>query len=208
MSERYTPLCLVAIWLRQPARGTSICFTSHVAIRTFASVRPLLLSFLILCGGAVLASAQVQEKKLLDRLLKPDMTLQNNMQGRQFAATAASITKKAPTKSFYTGAGRSEKGFWNTRQVSVKEFKTGRSQYGRRAATLSTRGQIEKLDAPYSTPAYDGVRESSDAQKAIPASGFAGNRKFEAQGKSQKFLSAQDRPLTIDQVRELLNKNK
>ena len=37
---------------------------------------------------------------------------------------------------------------------------------------------------------------------------FAGNRPFLGQGKSQKALSAQDRPLTIEQVRELLNKNK
>jgi len=37
---------------------------------------------------------------------------------------------------------------------------------------------------------------------------FAGNRPFLGQGKSQKALHAQDRPLTIDEVRELLNKNK
>lgn len=179
-----------------------------MAIRTFASVRPLFLSFLILCSGAVLASAQVQEKKLLDRLLKPDMTLQNNMQDKQFAAADATITKKAPTKSFYAGEKRSEKGFWNTRQVSVREFNTDSSRDARRQATLSTRGQIAKLDAPYSTPAYRDVREPSYARKAMPVSDFAGNRKFEARGKSQKFLSAQDRPMTIDQVRELLNKNK
>jgi hypothetical protein len=37
---------------------------------------------------------------------------------------------------------------------------------------------------------------------------FAGNRPFLDQGKSQKALSRQNPPLTIEQVRELLNKNK
>ena len=37
---------------------------------------------------------------------------------------------------------------------------------------------------------------------------FPGTRPFLVQGKSQKALSQQDKPLTIDQVRELLNKNK
>ncbi len=171
-------------------------------------MRRLLLSLLLLSGSVAIATAQVQEKKLLDRLLKPDMTLQNNMQDRKFVATGATVTKKAPTKSFYVGERKSDKAFWNTRQVPQKGFQTESSRYARREANLSTRGRIAKLDAPYSTPDYSGVREASDAQKAIPARDFAGNRKFEAQGKSQKFLSAQDRPLTIDQVRELLNKNK
>jgi hypothetical protein len=37
---------------------------------------------------------------------------------------------------------------------------------------------------------------------------FSGTRPFLVRGKSQKALSAQDRPLSIDDVRELLNKNK
>ena len=37
---------------------------------------------------------------------------------------------------------------------------------------------------------------------------FAGERPFLAEGKSQKWLHAQDHPLSIDEVRELLNKNK
>jgi len=37
---------------------------------------------------------------------------------------------------------------------------------------------------------------------------YAGIRPFLDQGKSQKSLSAQNKQLTIEQVRELLNKNK
>jgi hypothetical protein len=44
--------------------------------------------------------------------------------------------------------------------------------------------------------------------RAIATRDFASSRTFLDQGKSQKALSQQDKPLTIEQVRELLNKNK
>lgn len=162
----------------------------------------------MLCSGAGLASGQVQERKLLDRLLKPDMTLQNNMQDKQFAAADATLTRQAPVKAFHISKKRFEKAFWNTRQVSGKEFETKDAQGVGREATVSTRGRMEKLETPYSTTAYSSVHDSSDGQRAVPVSDFAGNRTFEVQGKSQKFLNTPDRPMTIDQVRELLNKNK
>jgi hypothetical protein len=37
---------------------------------------------------------------------------------------------------------------------------------------------------------------------------FADRHQFREQGKSQKSLDQQNPPMTIDQVRELLNKNK
>src|ERR1022692_4651115 len=53
-----------------------------------------------------------------------------------------------------------------------------------------------------------GVRRAADGDKKVNGRDFAGNRPFLGQGKSQKALSTQDKPLTIEQVRELLNKNK
>ncbi len=145
---------------------------------------------------------------MLDRLLKPDMTLQNKAQGKRFVAGGAKLTKNAPTKSFYVTEVPKQKRFWNTRSISEKPFATESSRFARAEANLSTRNQIPKLDTRYATADYSGVREAADAQKAMATSDFAGNRTFEGRGKSQKSLSAQDRPLTIDEVRELLNKNK
>ncbi len=175
-------------------------------VRTFAHVPRF--PVLILLSSVVLASAQEQERKLLDRLLKPDMTLQNDMQDRQFRVADGTIAKKAPTKAFYVPERTREKSFLNTRHVSPKSFRADDSRETRREANLSTRGQIAKLDAPYPALTYGDVRESSETQKAIAVSDFDGVRKFEGQGKSQRFLNAKDRPLTIEQVRELLNKNK
>ena len=145
---------------------------------------------------------------MLDRLLKPDMTLQNDAQQKQFVTNGPTLTKRAPIKSFYVAEGKPEKQFWNTRKVSQKQFPTSHSRFSETPANLSTRSQITKVDSPYETGNYRGVREASDAEKTVGTSEFAGNRDFEGRGKSQKALNQQDRPLTIDQVRELLNKNK
>jgi hypothetical protein len=149
----------------------------------------------------------VQERKLVDRLLKPDMSLQNSAQEKQFTVDGATLQKKARTKSFHVSERPPEKTFWNTGKFRTKEFGTRSSPDSRAEARLAPRTQVAKT-TPYSTTTFSGVRRAADSDKAAPVSEFAGSRPFLARGKSQKALSAQDRPLTIDQVRELLNKNK
>jgi hypothetical protein len=121
--------------------------------------------------------AQDQEHKLVDRLLRPDMTLQNSEQNKKFIADGTSIDKKAR-------AGSRNK-FENSSQKVV-----GNSQ------------------SAYPTQSARGQREASQSDKKVVSRAYAGNRPFLDQGKSQKSLNQQNAPLTIDQVRELLNKNK
>jgi hypothetical protein len=166
------------------------------------------LYFCLLFTLAGIACAQEQEKKLLDRLLKPDMSLQSEAQGKQFVANGATITRKAHTKSFFVSERKPERGFWNTKRVDAKEFATESSRDAQKTANLSTRTRIAKADVPYSTSIYGDVRTLHDAGKAAPVSDYPGTRPFLDKGKSQKSLSAQHPPLTIDEVRELLNKNK
>jgi len=52
------------------------------------------------------------------------------------------------------------------------------------------------------------AHKALDADLEIVGHSFADQRLFRAQGKSQKSFDRQNPPLTIDQVRELLNKNK
>ena len=59
-----------------------------------------------------------------------------------------------------------------------------------------------------SRPLAYGTRVAPENGSNLAAAPFAGNRPFLGRGKSQKALSARDTPLTIEQVRELLNKNK
>ncbi len=186
-------------------RGYS--FTSPEAIRTLPLVR-LLLGILLLSWGALAASAQQQDRKLIDRLLKPDTNLQNSAQNKQFTVGGSTLGKQARTKAFYVAERPPEKKFWLSRLFATKKYETPSSRFGQQQANLTTRTQLAKVDVPYSTPAYSGVKTAPGTDKPIETSEFAGQRSFLVQGKSQKALSQQDRPMTIDQVRELLNKNK
>jgi hypothetical protein len=60
----------------------------------------------------------------------------------------------------------------------------------------------------YPTQSARGPRDASQSDKKVASHAYAENRPFLDQGKSQKSLNRQNAPLTIDQVRELLNKNK
>jgi hypothetical protein len=85
----------------------------------------------------------------------------------------------------------------------VRHFRTGDS-----AANIATRSQLTKIDTVYPAPTAQGPRAAAEADRNVTVASFAGNRPFLDRGKSQKALSAHDTPLTLEQVRELLNKNK
>lgn len=161
----------------------------------------------IIFATAAASSAQQQERKLIDRLLKPDTSLQNSAQTKEFPAGTAISTREAATKSFYVAKRSPEKEYTNVRKVGVKDFRTKESPLARQEANAASRTQFAKGDAQYPTSAY-ATRDASDAEKTVEVSNYSGTRPFLVRGKSQKALSAQDRPLTIEEVRELLNKNK
>lgn len=143
----------------------------------------------------------------MERLLKPDMALQNPQGEKRFAAQGSTTTKQAPTKEFHVRKRAPEKGFFG-RLFRTGDFNTKNARYGEMQASLATRTEIAKADVPYRTAAYRDVDSAWESGKAAVVSDFDGTRPFLIQGKSQKALSQQDRPLTIDEVRELLNKNK
>ena len=154
------------------------------------------------------AGAQDQESKLVDRLLRPDMTLQNTTQNKKFIADGASINKKATVGTFYFHEKSNSKSFSNTREFSARQFDSRSFQGTRAASGISSQQPIGNSQPSYSTRTARGVRDVHDADKAAAGRAFAGNRPFLDQGKSQKALNRKNAPLTIEQVRELLNKNK
>jgi hypothetical protein len=170
-------------------------------------VRAILAASVFALAFVASATAQEQERKLIDRILKPDMSLQNSVQEKQFVARGATATRQAPTKEFYVRERKPEKSFF-TRVFGTKNFNARNSRYQNMQASLATRTRIAKADVPYSTAAYRDVEPAREAEKAVEVSEFSGSRPFLIQGKSQKALSQKDTPLTIEQVRELLNKNK
>lgn len=164
--------------------------------------------FLLLVWSASIARAQEQERKLVDRLLRPNMELQNAAQGKKFIADGVSVDKKAAVNSFRIPENARTKKYSADREFSATEFAARHFRDGDAAAPVNRHMKLAKqanLDSATTTLAG---RTSSDQGKTVATSEFAGKRPFLGRGKSQKALSQHDTPLTIEQVRELLNKNK
>jgi hypothetical protein len=157
---------------------------------------------IVLCLLVATARAQEQERKLVDRLLEPNMKLENSQQNKQFAGAGAVTAKSASTRSFYVSNTNLSRTFADTREFTTRPYssrhfrtKDANLPPPHRARTFATTDARDISSAREAAPAYDTRR-------------FAGTRPFLDHGKSQKALRAQDHPLSIEDIRELLNKNK
>jgi hypothetical protein len=165
----------------------------------------------LICFGVSTALAQKQERRLIDRLLKPDTGLANPAQNKKFSAKRSnSFNKPARTATFYSARKPVTKTFSEQRSLTPREFAARHFRAGDSAAYLSSRSQPLKSDTMIVPPnATAGIRVAPESNTSTPVREYASsNRPFLDKGKSQKSLHAQDKPLTIEQVRELLNKSK
>jgi hypothetical protein len=167
--------------------------------------------FLILSLAVCLAStrAQEQENKLADRLLRPDMSLANAAQDKKFTALGGtSIDKKFVAKSFYSGDEKLTKSFWGLKGFFGKEFRTRKFFRAEAAANARSNAKIAYASTQFPTKKISIARSSSEEGKVAKVREYADSRPFLGKGTRQEILSQEDRPLTIDEVRELLNKSK
>ena len=151
--------------------------------------------------------AQEQDGKLVDRLLRPDVTLQNSAQGKQFTAGGALVEKRATTKDFHFRQKQFAKNFAGDRTYATKEFAAQEFPQRDTKANVPSTGWAANARKTYGTRPAWAIGAAPDGDKLVHVTQFR-TRPFLGRGKSQKALSQQDTPLTIDQVRELLNKNK
>ena len=153
--------------------------------------------------------AQDQEKKLVDRLLKPDMALQNDAQNKKFSGDgSASINKHARVGSFFVHQNPRSKNYSGTRDFSTTQFYSQTYRGGRPAYQVSSQHTLANFKATYANQTARGVRDASQSGKKVASRAYSGNRPFLNEGTNQKSLNRHNEPLTIEQVRELLNKNK
>jgi hypothetical protein len=154
------------------------------------------------------ASAQDQERKLIDRIMKPDMTLGSDAQNKQFTADKTSVNKKAHTTTFNFQQKSTAKEYRGTRDYSAKQFNS--RQYNQTDHAVADNLSAKKSStATYSEASKTNqTRTARDQNKNQKSRDYAGNRPYLEQGKSQKSLNRKNKPMTIDEVRELLNKNK
>jgi hypothetical protein len=172
-------------------------------------VRTSVAVWLLLAVAICCLRGQDQERKLLDRLLKPDMTLQNDAQNKKFTGDgSASINKHATVGSFYVHQKTRSKNFSGTPDFATSQFYSKTYHSGRSAYEVSSQQKMTDSRFAYANKSARGVRDAPQSGKNVASRGYTGTRPFLDEGKSQKSLNQQNAPLTIDQVRELLNKNK
>jgi hypothetical protein len=167
--------------------------------------------FLLLCltNFAVPARAQEQEKKLADRLLRPDMSLANPAQDKKFLAVGGtSVDKKFVANSFSTGSAATGKSFGGTKSFFSRVFGTRTFTRTEAAASAKANAEIAYANTQFATRESSLVRSASDTDKPARVREYAEQRPFLGKGTRQEILSQEDKPLTIDEVRELLNRNK
>ncbi len=144
----------------------------------------------------------------MNRLLKPNTSLANDAQNKKFADSRQTITKRATVTSFSFNERVRVREFSDRKEFSSATFPARRFGRSDAAADVSSRSNYSKRVAAFETPSASAGRSARDGAKTVSTAEFTQSRPFLEHGKSQKALSAHDTPLTIEQVRELLNRNK
>jgi hypothetical protein len=160
---------------------------------------PIILSLLAVLFTASMTFGQEQDrKKLIDRLFQPNLSLVNPAQGQDFNTPATFPTPQISAKSFHPPGSRSLRPFLVQPNFTTTQFATSRF--------LVKSERVKTTILRTTTSPSSSVASEND--KAFRVMTFPGSRSFSDQGSNQKRLSAQERPLTIEQVRKLLNRNK
>ena len=150
---------------------------------------------------------QQQERSLIDRLLRPEMDLQNRAQSKTFATNSKVIEQRGTVGTFVLQPSVSEKSFVAARAATTTDYRYRQSQSGFPTISSSQSHDASVAASLNSSQTHD-VHRIYDQHRQVAGRNFADGRSFGDEGKSQKSLDRQNPPLTIDQVRELLNKNK
>lgn len=165
--------------------------------------------------AAMSTHAQVQEQKMQERLLNPNMNKTADLQGKSFNSSSFNA------KTFATGA------FGGTKSASIKTYETrsflgvknpwfGKKVFGT-YASRATEKSASEADKQFQTEAF-AVREyDKSARKDIVDAGTVVSADTQprpylvtpkAQGGVSRFTENLHKDLTIDDVRDLLNKGK
>ncbi len=178
--------------------------------------RPLLV-FVLLASSAF---AQEQERKLADRISKPNMNM--TFDTRQGGTGSKSFNSgKVATKGFGFSQSFRTKDF-NAKQFRSKEFATsgawmGDMRFESKQANTSGKYQIPNIGKEAGNKTA-GVKEAHDANKAMEVRAYAkGDRPYLGReaDKMKKHLDQAPagwqgndlKVLSIDDIREMLNKN-
>src|SRR5438874_2415411 len=113
-----------------------------------------------------MTNAQRQEPSLVDRLLRPNMELQNSAQDKKFTASSAIVERRGTVGTFYLQPNRTEKSFADPRTYSGAQYPSRSFNSGSRPVTSTQNQNANKPAAIGSSPIRD-VHASHDTDNAI-----------------------------------------
>lgn len=174
-------------------------------------VKTILIPSLLL---ASLASgfSQTQEVKLVDRIMKPNMEMGNPMQGKSFSETSAVKLRNSPAAS---------QGFYDIKDAMTKDFPFTRSflglknpWFGGKVYTTKETALLSKYDVKKAVGGFDKAtdvsayyaakKDANFGSPVVPLTTFVPNPG--APGAVSRISDKINQKMTIDEVRELLNK--
>src|SRR5262249_19131798 len=136
-------------------------------------------------------------------------SLENPQQNKKFvAAEGRSIDRKFEAKSFSRTKQQPTKVFAGVRDFFARIFETKKFSRSDWAANAAGSNAPSYAHAVARTQESSLVKRAPEADKATQTRDYPETRPFLGQGTRQKMLSQQDHPLSIEDVRELLNKDK
>ena len=136
------------------------------------------------------------------------MSLENDAQNKKFTADKTSIHKRANVQTFYVQPKSPGKTFSGTRDFSSNEFESRHYNQGNDATVRNLAGKKSSPGTYSEATKAAAAKPVANVNKSQSSGDYAGNRPYLEKGKSQKSLNRKNKPMTIEEVRELLNKNK
>ena len=163
--------------------------------------------FILISG--LLANAQETEKRI-QSILHPDRNEASHFGGKTFYGGSLFQPKSgaANVKSYNYTERYSPQGFWTKSYTSSSSYSTGKfsSHQANTTSPYVMQGVGKKADTKTAP-----TKDAPGSDKSYTASTGYNTREFRDRGKSQDSLNLQKKdtkPMTIDQVREILDKNK
>lgn len=157
---------------------------------------------------AAAAAAQEQEQGMMDRIMNPKADKANPMGEKAFKATPFASSEFQGTKAYGGVKEARTKEFGTRRFLGIRNPWFGKKVFETRAAEELTRYVLS--DKAFASRAVDSKPARDASKRASGVDGAVDARDFLARGKSQSSLNNtyQSGPtLSLDEVRELLNRN-
>jgi hypothetical protein len=155
-------------------------------------------------------AAQQQEQRMMDRIMNPKVDQANPMGDKTFSGTTFSA-KKFDAGGEYRGVKAARTKEYTTRKfLGIRNPWFGKKVFETDAARELTKYVLS--DKEFASRAVEPKAAPEEGREALQFDGEIDARQFLGRGKSQTALNQRysqgSTPLSLDEVRELLNRNR